>query len=222
VPDWRATSLVGTSYSRRDSLSLLPRDEVALDEKLRKDLYLGGWFLARGEPAHVSADLLADIGNVDVYFFQEVRVLLHPLRQGGVLNYQGLDVVGVLRRVQCDFRRDRVGPLGRDQKRRALDAGEHREKEVQQDVGVGVERLVIEDVLNEQCVREGPQNHDREEGEHERPRAHHVAHLVGGSLAEGEIVARTNPGVLVPMTFPGRFVHVHDFLTGRLDEKGLR
>jgi hypothetical protein len=52
--------------------------------------------------------------------------------------------------VDGHFRGDRILPLRRDQQRRGLDTGEHREEQVQQDVGAGVEGLVMQDPLQEQ------------------------------------------------------------------------
>src|SRR5581483_6473671 len=48
------------------------------------------------------------------------------------------------------------------------------------------------------AVDDHPQGQERAGGEHERPRAHAVAHLVGGAFAEGELVA----GAYVRVPFP--------------------
>ena len=91
-------------------------------------------------------------------------------RDGRVLGDQLLDVVGVALGMDGDLRRDGVGPLGGDEKEGGLDAGHHGEKKVQEDVGVGIEGLVmVEDPGQENRVQQGPADDEGEEDEDEGP-----------------------------------------------------
>src|ERR1019366_1586175 len=98
-----------------------------------------------------------------------------------------------------DLGRDRIRSLCRDQKSCCLDASEHREEQVQQDVWVRVERLVMKDALQKQRVDDSPGNHDGKERKYEGPRAHHVAHPIGCSLSERELITGSNSRMHMPM-----------------------
>src|ERR1035437_6129005 len=162
---------------------------------------------ARGKISHVCSDLEADVGQMQMNLFEKVRVFLYLRSEFGVLREELLDVLCVVCGVQRDLGGDSVSRLGGDQKSRSLHAGHHREKKVQQDIRVRIERLVVEDVLEEQCVDKSPSDHDGEEAEHERPRPHHVPHPVGRTFAERELITGSHPGVFVPMGLPGDFFH---------------
>jgi hypothetical protein len=128
---------------------------------------------------HVRPDLPADVRHMEMDLIEKVRVLLHCLCQGGVLGNQFLDVIGVVRRVNSHLRRDGIRSLGGNQKSGSLNACEHREEEVQQNVGIRIESLVMKDVLEEKGIDQRPDDHDGEEGENEGPRSHYVSHPVG-------------------------------------------
>ena len=99
---------------------------------------------------------------------------------------------------------ERLAAIGRADR---LHPGEHREEEVQQDEGIGIEGLVVKHALDDDDVDDGPDDHHREEAEDEGPGAHHAAHAVGGALTESELVARAHPGVLVPVRLPAGLSH---------------
>ena len=79
----------------------------------------GGGAIVGGKLPISRAELSPDVRQVQMDLVKQVSVLLDLSGQHGVLLDQRLDVVGVVRGVQSYLRRDRVGPLGGNEKRAA-------------------------------------------------------------------------------------------------------
>ena len=79
---------------------------------------------------------------------------------------------------------DGVLPFRGDKQNGALQPGQHREEQVEQDVGVGIPSLRCQN----QSINSGLDDHEADETSDEGPASHPVPHEVGGSLAFGQRV----------------------------------
>src|ERR1700680_3935276 len=175
------------------------------------DSFSGRRCLARSEPTHFRADLLADIGDMQVNLVKEVGGFLYLCGQRGVLRGQRLVVVGVVLGVQRDLRRDRVGSLCGNEQGSCLNSRQHGEKEVEQYEGIRVKSVPAAHV--EQAVEHSPDDHHSEEKEHEGPRSHPIAHPVGSSLPEGELVLAAYRRMALPLVLPSHVRSPHAVLS---------
>jgi len=160
---------------------------------------LRGRHLSRWEVTDVCSNLVADVGHVHMDLIEKVGGPLHLRGEVGVLLDQLLDVIGIAFGMDSNLRGDGVRPLGGNQKGRRLNSSKHREEKVEENIWVRVEGLLLaQDMLQDECIENSPGDHDAEKCEHKRPGPHHVAHPVGRSLAQGELIPGPYGRMLVP------------------------
>jgi hypothetical protein len=69
---------------------------------------------------HICAELLANVGQMQVDLIEKIGVLLHCGGQGGVLSDRCLYVVRLVRRVGSHLRGDRIDAFRRDKESRSV------------------------------------------------------------------------------------------------------